>query len=428
MLQLQRRVASAVPVVTPRSEWYPSHPLRQTARIHTDPHGFPGRIRNCHRRRGLCLRCLPVNDPTGAQALAEFARNTRHGLMVHGADGAITWCNVSAAGLLASTVEELCGSRWFGDKAQLTHADGTPLDPMTLPSTAALRSGRNHAEAVVGLRGPDHEVSRWLEVESHVAGGGGRAVVSLLIDITDRYETRSEVAATLRTFQLSLQPSSIPSLKGMDVDARCRPASGTMVGGGDFYDVLKLDDEGVAFFLGDMQGHGIGPATETFVARHTLRAAALHADDPSDALDWLHQALLSSISGRSCTAAFGRARVDDDGALVEYSLAGHPQPLLLRRGCPPEFHGTGGTLLGIVERAQAPVNTVTLRPGSALVFYTDGLLDSGTPRLDEHELLEQVDWRPTASEILDDVMAVSRTDDCSFSDDTALLIVSVPPE
>ncbi|CAN5797445.1 hypothetical protein BH20ACT4_BH20ACT4_06930 [soil metagenome] len=362
-----------------------------------------------------------------AEALSRFARNTRHGLVVHGGDGTITWCNPSAAHLLCTTTDDLLGSRWLGDTAQLTHADGTPLDPAALPSTAALRSGREHAEGVVGLRGPDQEVSRWIEVESHAVNDDhGPSVVSLLIDITDRYGTRSEVAATLRTFQISLQPSSIPSLEGLEVDARCRPASGTLVGGGDFYDVLRIDDMCAAFFLGDMQGHGVGPATETFVARHTLRAAAYHADDPSAALDWLHQALSSSISGRSCTAAFGRVRCSDEGAHVEYSLAGHPQPLLLQRQAPAEFHGIGGTLVGTVEREKSPINSVTLEPGSALAFYTDGLMDSGMPRLHEQELLERVEWRPTASEILDHLMALSATDEGTFSDDTALLVVSLP--
>lgn len=376
----------------------------------------------------MCLWSQTVNDPTVTEALAVLARNTRHGLVVHGDDGTVTWCNTAAADMLGTTTEELLGSKWFGGKAQLTHADGTPLDPSALPCTAALRSGRSLVEAVLGLRGADDEVSRWLEVESHVArDDDGPSVVSLLIDITDRYETRSEVAATLRAFQLSLQPSSIPSIRGLDVEARCRPASGTLVGGGDFYDVLALDDDRAAFFLGDMQGHGIGPATETFVARHTLRAAAFHADDPPVALDWLHQALLSSFSGRSCTAAFGKVRRSAEGALVEYSLAGHPQPLLLRQDAAPELHGDGGVLVGTVERERAPVNTVILEPGSALLFYTDGLLDSGTPRLDEHQLLELVQWRSSAAEIIDDVMCLSRTEEGEFSDDTALLVVSVPP-
>ncbi len=370
----------------------------------------------------------PVNDQGVAAALTDFAKNTRHGLVVHGDDGTVIWCNVAAADLLGTTTEELLGSKWFGDTAQLTHADGTPLDPSALPCTAALRSGRSLVEGVLGLRGSDQAVSRWLEVESHgTSDDDGPSVVSLLIDITDRYETRSEVAATLRAFQLSLQPSSIPSIQGFDVDARCRPASGTLVGGGDFYDVLELGDDRAAFFLGDMQGHGIGPATETFVARHTLRAAAFHADDPPVALDWLHQALLSSFSGRSCTAAFGRVRRSGDGALVEYSLAGHPQPLLLRRDAPSELHGDGGMLVGTVERERAPINSVILEPASALLFYTDGLLDSGTPRLEEQQLLDLVEWRPSAAEILDDVMSLSRTEEGDFSDDTALLVVSVPP-
>lgn len=368
-----------------------------------------------------------VNDPAVAEGLAEFIRHTRHGFVTHGGDGTVTWCNAAAANLLGTTTRELLGSRWFGDTVQLTHADGTPLAAAALPPTSALNAGRGHAEGVVGLRRAAQDVSRWIEIESHPSfDEDGPSVMSMLIDITDRYETRSEVAATLRAFQLCLQPSSIPAVEGLDVDARCRPASGTLVGGGDFYDVVELGDDGTAFFLGDIQGHGIGPATETFVARHTLRAAAFHADDPSIALDWLHRALSSSFSGRSCTAAFGRVRPSGDGVLVDYSLAGHPLPLLLRRDARTEFHGDGGMLVGTVEREPAPINSVRLEPGNALLFYTDGLLDSGTPRLETDQLPELTKWRPTAAELLDDVMALTRTEEGDFSDDTALLVVSVP--
>lgn len=368
-------------------------------------------------------------DPLVADALVALAARTTRGLVVHDTSGVLVWCNQAAEDMLGLEADELAGKRGLGQGERLTHADGTPLETASLPSNAVLGSDRAHAEAVIGLRDDRAEMTRWLEMDSYrvpVGDDDDFRVASTLLDISDRYDTRSEVAAALRTFQLSLRPGDLASVPGVEIDARCRPATGTLVGGGDFYDVVSVDDETVAFFVGDMQGHGIGPATETYLARHTLRAASFHADSPSAALAWLHKALVSSGSGRSCTAAFGTLKPSGDRVEVRYSLGGHPHPLLLRVDGRATFEGDGGTLLGSIEPEELPVNELVLEPGSALVFYTDGLTDACHPRLTDDDLLDQARWRSSAAEILEGVMKLCASDDNTFSDDTAVLVIAVP--
>ena len=371
-------------------------------------------------------------NPAAVDALTALARTTRHGLVVHDESGTVVWCNHAAAELLGLAFEELAGGRGFVCHERITHADGTPLEPGSLPPDVVVHADRDRAAAVIGLRLDGREVARWLQVESHRvvrrSQAGSAAIASVIVDISERHRTRSEVAATLRAFQLMLRPSCVPSIAGLDIDARCRPATGTLLGGGDFYDIVELDDGSHALFVGDVQGHGVGAATETSLARHTLRAAARHADDPATALRWLHEALVSSISTRSCTAVLGVVRPASDGFCVRFSIAGHPRPMLVVDGEPTTFVGRGGTLLGSVELDELPTNEVELHPGSALVCYSDGVTDSATPRLSDGDLLGAVGWKPSASEIVDLVLDAGARPDSTFPDDTAVIVMLVPPD
>ncbi|MDQ3178362.1 MAG: SpoIIE family protein phosphatase [Actinomycetota bacterium] len=371
-------------------------------------------------------------DAQVAGAIAGLAEATRQGAVVQDDSGTVIWCNEAATVLLGVPKRDLIGQRALMNPGRLCHADGTPLDLGSLPPYAVVSAGRDHAESVVGVTtGDGDDIVRWVEIDTHrVAGApnGSDYVVSSILDVTHRADTHREMAATLRAFRLSLRPPDLPPLEGIDVDARCRQATGTTIAGGDFYDVMDLGDSTFAFFVGDVQGHGLGPANDTAIARHTLRAAALHTDSPATALSWLHEALSRSESQRSCTAAFGIATTTDRGVEVRYSLAGHPLPLLVRDGAATTFDGVGGPLLGAgVDEVERPVNTAALTPGSAIIFYTDGLTDASTPRLSDDELSALARWHPSAKEIVEDILESTTGDGETFSDDTAVLAILCCP-
>ncbi len=370
-------------------------------------------------------------DARVAEAIAGLAEATRHGAVVQDDSGVVIWCNAAATALLGVPRSHLIGQRALTKPGRLCHADGTPLDLGSLPPYAVLSAGKSHAESVVGVTSGDgDDIVRWVEIDTHrvTSAPPDRSdyVVTSILDVTHRADTYREMAATLRSFRLSLRQPDLPELEGIDVEARCRQATGTTIAGGDFYDVVDRGDGSVAFFVGDVQGHGLGPANDTAMARHTLRAASLHVDSPATALSWLHEALVRSESQRSCTAAFGIATITDRGVEVRYSLAGHPLPLLVRNGGPTVYDGVGGPLLGSGDHGEPPVNAALLPPGSAFVFYTDGVTDASSPRLSDNELATLARWHPSAKGILDDILHASAADGETFSDDTAVLVILCP--
>src|SRR5215217_3349044 len=146
-------------------------------------------------------------------------------------------------------------------------------------------------------------------------------------------------------------------------------------------------------------GGGGGPragpdaAAVTALARYTLRAAAMRERLPSRSLSLLNEALLRQRDDRRfCTVAYAYIEKLDHGARAGISSAGHPLPLLLRADGSVEAVGAAGTLLGVVPDPDLEDRAVTLEPGDALVFYTDGVIESrgDAALLDERRLAELV--------------------------------------
>jgi serine phosphatase RsbU (regulator of sigma subunit) len=145
--------------------------------------------------------------------------------------------------------------------------------------------------------------------------------------------------------------------------------------------------------MGDVCGKGPDAAAVTALARYTLRAAAMRERLPSRSLAVLNEALLRQRDDRRfCTVAYAYIEKLDRGARVEVSCGGHPLPLLLRAGGSVETVGQPGTLLGVVPDPDLEDSAVTLEPGDALVFYTDGVIESRGEAaiLDERRLAELV--------------------------------------
>jgi len=211
------------------------------------------------------------------------------------------------------------------------------------------------------------------------------------VDNARLYMDRSYIA---RTLQQSLLPVELPDIPGIETAARFRPTGEGNEVGGDFYDMFETGNRGWAVVMGDVCGKGPDAAAVTALARYTLRAAAMRERLPSRTLAVLNEALLRQRDDRRfCTVAYAYLETLDRGARVGISCGGHPLPLLLRAHGSVETAGAPGTLLGVVPDPDLEDRAVTLEPGDALVFYTDGVIESrggSAGVLDERRLTELV--------------------------------------
>nr|WP_238355213.1 PP2C family protein-serine/threonine phosphatase [Kribbella sandramycini] len=196
------------------------------------------------------------------------------------------------------------------------------------------------------------------------------ARASLALDSARLYEQRSQIANAL---QNSLLPPELPTVPGLDLGARYRPALEQLDIGGDFYDLFQRDGEWLVA-LGDVAGKGVEAAVLTGRARQSLRTAAHFVTDPGALLAALNAVFTDDISHRFVTMICLRVRPQPDGGLlVDVAVAGHAPPLVARAGGDVEEVACDGAVLGVVPVAEYPVTTVRLAPGDQIVLFTDGI-------------------------------------------------------
>lgn len=197
----------------------------------------------------------------------------------------------------------------------------------------------------------------------------------LALDNARLYRERSRVAHSL---QQSLLPRTMPDIPGAEVATRYRSAEGSDVGG-DFYDVFETGRGRWGFVIGDVSGRGPEAAAMTALTRHTIRTAWREEQrEPADVLRILNDAILQEDAGRFCTVALGRLDLSGSPSFT-VATGGHAPPLVLRSDGSVEAVEVRGMLVGAFPDPDIGQHVAGLRPGDALVLYTDGVVDAGRP-------------------------------------------------
>lgn len=204
---------------------------------------------------------------------------------------------------------------------------------------------------------------------------GRRAALAL--DNAELYSSANTIA---RTLQHSLLPPKLPTIEGIDLARHYRPSGTGAEVGGDFYDVFELPDGRWLAVIGDVVGKGPAAAAVTGLARHTLRAAAMHEAAPSRMLGTLNDVLLAEDADPDriiATVAAAALETRPGGHLrCTISSGGHVPPLIRRRDGTIETIYVSGVVLGVMEGCPLEDVVVDLEPGDVLLLYTDGVTEA----------------------------------------------------
>lgn len=198
-----------------------------------------------------------------------------------------------------------------------------------------------------------------------------RAAAEIGLRLSERTEDDAHLAALV--LQRSLLPASPPTVPGLDIAVRYLPAEGDL--GGDWYDIFTLPNGKTGFVLGDVEGHGLRSAVVMGRLRSALRAYALDHDDPAEVLTRLDRKLCHFENEISATLVYAVTEPPFDHLMI--CNAGHPAPLIAYAGQPVAEPVTvsQGLLLGVDPDGPRRSEKVLLPPGSALAFFTDGLVE-----------------------------------------------------
>jgi len=246
-----------------------------------------------------------------------------------------------------------------------------------------------------------------------------RAVVA--IENSRLYTERARIAQTL---QEGLLPPSLDAPPGWEAAVLFRAAGTANEVGGDFYDIVRLDD-GWICFVGDVTGKGAPAAAITARARYTMISVAQMTGSAETALERVNLALTDLGGLPFCTVACAQFRGEDR---VEIMSAGHPLPYLIGANGVAAA-GQPGPLLGFDPDARWSKQTVALVPGDAIVLYSDGVTDTVGPdreRFGERRLRQVVADAAghTAAEVIDRLDRILlEFQDSEQRDDIAVLVM-----
>jgi anti-sigma regulatory factor (Ser/Thr protein kinase) len=166
----------------------------------------------------------------------------------------------------------------------------------------------------------------------------------------------------------------LPNVPGVRIDASYAPSTENADVGGDWYDVFTLADGRLGVSVGDVAGHGLQASSMMAQIRQSVRMAARLYDAPVDVLRAVNRALYED-GGPLATLFYGELSLNT--GLLVYASAGHPLPITVQaRGVVEQIPG-GGLIMGAERSVEYRQYSLTLDAGSAIVLFTDGLVESG---------------------------------------------------
>lgn len=190
----------------------------------------------------------------------------------------------------------------------------------------------------------------------------------------DRVRLARHELELARQVQKRLFPRTAPEVLGFDVAGSVIPAEETC---GDYYDFIPMPDGRLGVVLGDVSGHGIGPALIMVETRACLRTLLHALGDIQEILQHINQLLVHDLeSGRFVTLFL--AILDPATRSLNYSAAGQPAYHFSSSGQVTRLDNSGMVLGLLADAGIPPGERIKLAPGELIFLATDGLHESHT--------------------------------------------------
>ncbi len=299
--------------------------------------------------------------------------NATDAILLMDADSSILFANPAVEKVFGYSASELIGEKfeifqpeplrgWFQERIRRFLSSSQPQLNLGVTEMLALRKDQSEI--------PVEVVFNYLELE------GKKAFVSFFRDISERKRAQRELRQNREQFRIArdiqqhLFPKASPHLAGLDVAGASQPAEAT---GGDYFDYLPLLNNRLGLVVGDVTGHGLGPALLMAETRAYLRLLAKNFQDLGEILTCANAVLAEDV-GMERFVTLVVASFDPASRTLTYANAGHPSGYVL---------GADGQIRHELKRCGVPLGirpdskykaspAIPLETGDMLVLLTDG--------------------------------------------------------
>jgi hypothetical protein len=174
--------------------------------------------------------------------------------------------------------------------------------------------------------------------------------------------------------QRDFLPSHLPNCNEAQWSVTFLPAEWVS---GDIYDIARIDEQHIGFYLADAVGHSMPAALLTIFLKQALAMRETIGNTyrifaPAEVMKNLNLKMagqkLSGYQFATCCYCLLNIRTRQ----LTFARAGHPYPILFRHGQPPQQLQSRGALLGVFDNAEFVQQTVQLEAGDRVLLYSDG--------------------------------------------------------
>ena len=174
--------------------------------------------------------------------------------------------------------------------------------------------------------------------------------------------------------QRRMIPQKSLQVMGLDIAATYIPCFDV---GGDLYDFFQISESRIVVIIADVIGKGIPAAIMMSMFRGTVRAYAV-GENGNKTIEKI-VGKLNGVACRECEngefISLFYAIIDVKEKTITYCNCGHEPTVLIREGRILELE-RGGLVLGVEAEARYETESLELKDGDCLLFYTDGLIDA----------------------------------------------------
>ncbi len=188
------------------------------------------------------------------------------------------------------------------------------------------------------------------------------------------YQQIDQELELARRIQESFLPQTLPEVPQVRFAVHYHPCGRV---GGDFYDVFRLDESHLGFYVADAMGHGVPASLLTIFVKKGVRTKEIHGQQyrlvpPSEVLQRLNRDLIEQQLSENPFITMVYALFNFADGTLQFARSGHPYPLHVPCDGEPRLWQIEGSLLGVFD-THYPTRAERLRPGDKVLLYTDGI-------------------------------------------------------